>query len=201
MHRTAVSVLGLLASLVVAAAAHATTFSVLLGDPQDPEIVCANPLYQGSGASGDNPLFEGKNLRLSPGELWPGAPATVEVLFNDSLPNNLPAVQKGALVFGVSLIDQATGNAIHQLNSPVTLTIEFDHAVKAENYVFSALHDGDVAWGRKMMGNPKIGEASMVCGTTDHFSFFYIAAVPEPSMFALAIPATAAALAARRRRR
>src|SRR5690606_26247781 len=67
----------LMASLAVANVSHATKFSVLLGSAEEPACVVSNPLYQSSGTSGDNPLFEGRALILDPAELWQGAPATL----------------------------------------------------------------------------------------------------------------------------
>lgn len=189
----------LMASLAVANVSHATKFSVLLGSAEEPACVVSNPLYQSSGTSGDNPLFEGRALILDPAELWQGAPATLEVLFNDSLPSDLPLAPKGALVFGISLTDQASGNAIHQLLKPVTLAIEFDQPMNPANYVFSSLNESTGVWREFQKSKPKDGDRNTLCGKTDHFSYFYIAAVPEPSTLALATLAGVLALAASRR--
>lgn len=202
MQRFGVVAFTLAISVVAANISHATKFTVLLSSPpspQEPAAVAGNPLYQGSGTNGTNPLHKARALVLDPTELWQGAPATLEVLFNDSLPGDLPPAPKGALVFGVSLFDQATGNAIHQLQAPVTLAVEFGTAVNPSNYVFSSLNESTGVWGEFQKGKPKQGSTGSVCGTTDHFSFFYIAAVPEPSTLTLAL--AAGVLGAVRRRR
>ena len=202
MQRLHVVSLALAASLAIAEAAHATKFAVLLSSPNEPACVAGNPLFQGSGNNGVNPLNEARSLVLNPGELWQGAPATLEVLFNDSLPGDLPPAPKGALVFGVSLTDQASGDAIHQLLNPITLAVEFDEAVNPANFIFSSLDETTGVWGEFQKGKPKSGNNNQVCGITNHFSYFYIAAaIPEPSTFALATLAGGSALAMGRRRK
>lgn len=202
MQRFGVVAFTLALSLSVASISHATKYTVLLPSPpspQEPAAVAGNPLYQGSGTNGTNPLHKARALVLNPTELWQGAPATLEVLFNDSLPGDLPPAPKGALVFGVSLFDQASGNAIHQLRAPVTLAVEFDTAVDPNNYIFSSLNESTGAWGEFQKGKPKQGNDGLVCGTTDHFSFFYIAEVPEPSTLTLALAAGVVGIVRRRR--
>lgn len=201
MQRLNIVVFACLASLAVANISHATKFAVLLETSTEPACVVGNPLYTGSGASGENPLYGASALTLYPTELWQGAPATLEVLFNDSLPGDLPPAPKGALVFGVSLTDQASGSAIHQLLNPVTLAVKFDAAVNPNNYVFSSLNEATGVWGEFQKGKAN-RDARIVCGTTNHLSYFYItAAVPEPSTFALATLTGGLALAAGRRER
>jgi hypothetical protein len=191
MQRSSVAALALMVALTSVNASHATKFAVLLGSPQGSAVIAPNPLYT-SNEPEVNPLFHHDVLGLGfdPTELWQGAPATLEVLFTDSLPGDLPPVPKGALVFGVSLVDQATGNAIHQLRAPVTLAVEFDRAADPSNFVFSSLNESTGVWGEFQKGKPKQGSTSSVCGTTNHFSFFYIAAVPEPSTLSLGLLAT-----------
>jgi hypothetical protein len=198
MQRLSTVVFACLASLAVANVSHATKFAVLLETSTEPACVVGNPLYTGSGTSGENPLHGVTALTLYPAELWQGAPATLEVLLHESLPGDLPPAPKGALVFGISLTDQATGNAIHQLLKPVTLAVKFDGAVNPNNYVFSSLNEATGVWGEFQKGKAN-RDARIVCGTTDHFSYFYIAAVPEPSTLALATLAGGLALAAGRR--
>ncbi|WP_428306949.1 PEP-CTERM sorting domain-containing protein [Lacipirellula sp.] len=200
MQRSSVAALALMVALTSVNVSHATKFAVLLGSPQGSAVIAPNPLYT-SNEPEVNPLFHHDipELGFSPTELWQGAPATLEVLFTDSLPDDLPPAPKGALVFGVSLIDQATGNAIHKLRTPVTIAVEFDRPADPSSFVFGSLNESTGVWGEFQKGKPKQGSTSSVCGTTDHFSFFYIAAVPEPSTLTLALAAGALGVVRRRR--
>ncbi|BBO36088.1 PEP-CTERM sorting domain-containing protein [Lacipirellula parvula] len=200
MQRSSVAALALMVALASVNVSHATKFAVLLGSPQGSAVIAPNPLYT-SNEPEVNPLFHHDvfGLGFDPTELWQGAPATLEVLFTDSLPGDLPPAPKGALVFGVSLFDQASGNAIHQLRAPVTLAVEFDRPADPSSFVFSSLNESTGVWGEFQKGKPKQGSTGSVCGTTDHFSFFYIAAVPEPSTWTLALAAGALGVVRRRR--
>lgn len=198
MQRSSIAALALMVAMTIANVSHATKFAILLESPQQPIALASNPLYDSDDVV-HNPLFHDvRGLALDPKELWQGAPARLEVLFTDSLPSDLPQAPANALVFGVLLFDQATGNPIHQLRAPVTLAVEFDRAIDPSQFVFSSLDESTGVWGEFQKGKPKQGSSNLVCGTTDHFSYFYITPVPEPSTLPLVVVASAACFFGRR---
>jgi hypothetical protein len=193
--------LALAVLVVMQSSASATNFAILFGErpkDDDPPATIKNPLFQGSGNSGDNPLFEAASISVNPIDVWPGIPATLEMALGDSLPGDLPAAPARALVFEVSLYDAATGDAIHQLPDELSLWIQMSSPPDAK-YAFGTLNEASGVW--EQMAVLAQDENGQLCGKTTHLSYFYIAPVPEPGTWVLAVlGAAGVAFAARRRK-
>jgi hypothetical protein len=194
----AVLLVSLAALLLFPNLARATKFAILLGDPPQPDAPPAevkNPLYEGSGQSGTNPMYETKSLRVNLLDAWPGEPATLQLALGDDLPSDLPALPLGALAFEVSLID-AGGLPIHQLPDPLQIFFDID-APTGALFEFGTLNEADGTW--QAMETLARRSDGLYCGTTDHLSYFYIAPVPEPSSWLLGLLAASGCWLLRRR--
>ncbi len=192
----------LLGVLFCATSARATNFAILLGSsPPDPneQIVVKNPLYQGSGNQGENPLYEPRSLAFLPSELWLGQPAWLEVTMDRDLPSGLPSAPQGAFVFTASLTDAASGQAIHQFDHPISIYFDMG-PLTPDAWVMGHLNEQTGQWESEAAAVTKKGD-NLYCGTTDHFSVFYLAPVPEPSTWVLGCMAAAGAGCLVRRRR
>ncbi|HWE94184.1 MAG TPA: hypothetical protein VG269_09490 [Tepidisphaeraceae bacterium] len=184
----------LLGIFALNSAASATEFAILIQRSSDPPIVVKNPLYQGGSLSGVNPF----SLGVDPAQVWQGATEDFTVRMDTDLPPNLPAAPDGAFVFEADLSDDTTGVAIHQLANPVTITFDMGTAVDPANYQFGSLDAATNTW---KTGAPVTQTSNnTLCGTTDHFSVFYLAATPEPSTCAIALLGAGALASARPRR-
>jgi hypothetical protein len=193
--------LALLAIVFSPSVASATKFAILLGEPPKSDAEPAsinNPLYEPGGTSGTNPLHETELISVNPIDAWPGTPANLVLALGDSLPGDLPAAPAGALVFEVSLFDAASGQAIHQLSHELSIWFTTD-SKPGTQYSFGTLSEATGEW--QPMAVIAKDSGGLLCGKTDHLSYFYIAPVPEPSTWALAALGLASLAFAGRRRR
>ncbi len=164
----------------------ATTFSVEIDSPPDPNApyyVVENPLYK-QGSGGQNPLFEPLSIYFVPSQLWQGQSVQFVVNMDDALPSNLPAAPNGGFVFEASLNLVSDGSAIHNLAQPVQIGLDTGNA-NPETFDFGYFDPTTGQWTQQST-TQKVSP-SFWCGTTNHFSVFYVAPVPEPASCGLVV--------------
>jgi hypothetical protein len=164
----------------------ATTFAVLFDQTPDDSDEClvVNPTYEPPTRGGENPLYEAKSLLLKPAQLYPGYPVFLTVGIDEPLPAVQRGLPKNAWVFSATLTDAATGDEIHKFASPIEICFDMGEDV-TENFALGYLNESIGAW-QEIQGRMEKKGGGLYCGTTDHFTHFYIAAVPEPGAGLLA---------------
>lgn len=194
-----------LSCLMFSVPARGTNFAILLGgcgsggtndkcNDDGDYLEVPNPLYQQSGNSGDNPLFEGKTdlLMFKPIQFASEADVLFSVSFGNSISTKVPPVPGGSLVFEVNITDANTHERLTSF--PQGVDIQFnvpalDHlhqeGVIHRDLAFRYLNTSVSPPVWEVMPSGVATKDGNFCGKTDHFSIFAFGAVPEPSSVVL----------------
>jgi hypothetical protein len=202
---TFVILLGVCSFLMHNATAQATNFAILFTgcgeggsnedcDDKDDQVGIQNPLFEGNGNAGDNPLFEGKTdlLIFNPIQFASAQDVELQVSFGDSISTKVPPVPGGSLIFQVNILDVATGQYLTSFPNGVDISFSVPKLARLHkegivhrDLAFRTLNTSVSPPVWEVMPSGVKTKDGNFCGTTDHFSIFAFGAVPEPSSLVL----------------
>ncbi|MEM9185554.1 MAG: PEP-CTERM sorting domain-containing protein [Planctomycetota bacterium] len=200
--------------LMATAPAQATSFSVLLSgeggcggrdgcDDNTGFLVVENPLYEESGNSGDNPLYEPSSIAIEPPRLASGVEALFTVSFGSSITEDFSSPVAGAFPFQMTLVDTATGEAITEFDEPFDVYFRaprLDASLTDENVadeITLRFYDPTLGGWVVEDDSPRLASLAVGGGETESFTIctcthlstfsFGHSAIPEPSTLLLVL--------------